>query len=1217
MKLTRKKGRLFAVLLSLGVSTAVAQSVPQSKSDQTPKNSSQSGDSASTADDLSASGDSTITLDPFTVTSETEGYQAVDSLGGARVRTSLKDTPSSISVITAQLMNDLGATNAQDLLVYTNDTQVSGLMGNFSGLAQRGQGISTSAPAENQRLVNPDNVTRARGLTAMDNTRNYFLSSIPWDGYNIDRVDISRGPNSFLFGVGSPSGIANVSTNNAIFADKGNLELRVGSFGSTRESLDYNKVIIPGELAVRMDLVNDNELFQQDPAFNHSQRAYGAVRFDPKLFNTDSSHMKILGSFESGTVTSNNPRMLPPLDYVTGYLTSTDPRTSSTGYNPWTYHMVTNSNDPTASPWTGNGSIGNENQWGNGASYSWDATTRTLMGAGQGGYSAPTTANYGNPNSNTYHVHTVGYNSYAGIVNSQDPTQFVGASAGTVTYLDKTLSDPSVFDFYNKLIDGNNKREWQNWKAFDLSVEESLFNSRLVVQAAVDHQDYRSGQEGVLNSRTPLIMLNLDSYLLTYPSYLPEAQTNPNVGRPEVFGGYGNGSKHESIRNNYQVTAVYDLNFKRDFAMNGPLGRFLGYHDVTVLGSRSDDVEADTSYKMYGIDPNWNIAYNGGSKITDNSFTWLAYLGPDLLGKSGAGANLSNLGMSITPPSTSITSYLKTWTAGTSVDPTAPWSVTLPNGSTTTLTQADNPANYKGYTGVPVSVLNSANNMDVLRTGSNRIEQKITSQAVMYQGHFWNDTIIPSFGWRRDQTLQRGDVANADPTTGLVPSIDSISDPGIQTTTTSTSYGVALHLPKSIRKNLPEGTDVSLYYFHGANETPKVRYGLDGSQLPNESGKTDDFSIQFDGFHGRATLRVTYFKTEDAHAAASYGQPLGANSWELDSMPTWTLAFAAGAIAAERLGPANLPSDAQGASWYWQWGIDHKDVAEQIAKVLQTDFIKLYPQSFFDKYGSNINVAAIQAGDWLHVVKGTDFPFAWSTTNNHVIHGQYPTIDQNLESKGIEVEATIRPLPNWDITFNGSNATAKQTALGASAGNVLNGMANLWLNTPLGMTAEWGSFDPAGTEKKDFMANLWAPYLQQVALTGADQPEWSKLKFNIISTYRFTKGWAKGLRVGGAFRWQDKQILGYRPKQATVFGQEGWLLDINQPIYGPTDEHFDGWIGYDHRLTPKVDWSLQLNLRNLGEKVHLVPVAYEPNGQIAQERIQDGMTWELTSRFSF
>jgi outer membrane receptor protein involved in Fe transport len=53
-------------------------------------------------------------------------------LAGTRVRTDLKDVASAISVVTAQFLQDTGAKNAQDLLVYTPSTEVAGLRGNFS-----------------------------------------------------------------------------------------------------------------------------------------------------------------------------------------------------------------------------------------------------------------------------------------------------------------------------------------------------------------------------------------------------------------------------------------------------------------------------------------------------------------------------------------------------------------------------------------------------------------------------------------------------------------------------------------------------------------------------------------------------------------------------------------------------------------------------------------------------------------------------------------------------------------------------------------------------------------------------------------------------------------------------------------------------------------------------------------------------------------------------
>lgn len=1160
-------------------------------------------------------------LDPFSVTTDSEGYRATDTLGGARVRTKLADTPSSISVITPKFMQDLGITNAQDLFIYTNNTEIAGLNGNFSGAVSRGAGISISGAAEGTRLSNPAGVNRSRGLTAMDGTRNYFQSDIPWDGFNINRVDISRGPNSFLFGVGSPSGISNVSTKEAGYKNEGAFESHYGSFGTTRESLDINRVLIPSQLAVRLDLVNDDTQFQQKPAFNHSKRVYGAVRFDPEMFATESSHMKIQANVEHGSVNSNNPRTIPPVDYVTGYLN--DPRASKTGYNPWLYKFNDSGGDPTASYWTTNGSIGNQYQWGSGAQYYWDAQTGSLLKAGQSGWSAPTSANYsaGDVNNNIYHVHTMGYQQYAKASNyaylqahnNVDGGPFRGAYQGTVSYQDKTLSDPTVFDYKNNLIDGPNKREWQQWNAYNVSMVESLFNNRLVIQAVLDHQSYDNGQESLLYSRTPVILLDLDSYLLTYPTWLSQAQTNPNVGRPVVFGDYGGGSSNYSTRDNYQVTAAWDLNFK-DFAPSSALAKILGHHEITGLGGKYTKAEENRSYKLYSIDPSWGIAYGGGTKLSDNGINWLAYMGPSLLGKSGSGANLSGLTTSIAPTAYPLSSYAKVWTAGTAVKATDPWTITLPDNTTKSLTQADNPANYAGYVGIPTSVLGSAANG---YNGGSKKEQTITSRALLYQGHIWDDTIIPTFGWRQDTTLQRGNVAPLNSTTGLYSINYNLVDSGVKATTTSKSYGITLHLPKSIKDRLPEGTDVSFYYFHGANETPRVRYGIDGSQLPNEAGKTDDYSIQIDGFKGRATLRLTKFKTVDNNAQASYGQPLGTNGWMIDSLPVWTVTMAASALAVEEYGVTNVPTDLANSSWLWQWAVDHPTVAKQIAASLKTDFATMFPQSYWDQYGSNVDIAAVKRGDWLHVLKDNNIPWPWNGTANHTIHGETPIIDQNLVSEGYELEATIRPLTNWDITFNASKVKAYQSSLGEAATKYLNGMAKIWLDSPIGKVANWGGYSDYGAQKQNFMQNLWAPYLTQVALTGSDQPEMRKWKYNIISNYRFNRGFTKGFNVGAAYRWESKAIQGYGTHLATVYGESAWIADVNQPLYGSPEEHVDLWVGYEHKLTPKIDWRVQLNLKNVTEHAGLVPISFEPDGSVAQSRIKQGQTYDLSLKFIF
>src|SRR5688500_4881412 len=74
-----------------------------------------------------------VVLSPFVVTSEQDtGYVATNSLAGTRLRTPLKDIASSISVVTKDLLEDLGAKNMGELLVFTTGTEVYGVGGNFS-----------------------------------------------------------------------------------------------------------------------------------------------------------------------------------------------------------------------------------------------------------------------------------------------------------------------------------------------------------------------------------------------------------------------------------------------------------------------------------------------------------------------------------------------------------------------------------------------------------------------------------------------------------------------------------------------------------------------------------------------------------------------------------------------------------------------------------------------------------------------------------------------------------------------------------------------------------------------------------------------------------------------------------------------------------------------------------------------------------------------------
>ena len=265
-----------------------------------------------------------IVLSPFIISADEDkgGYGATSTLAGSRVRTDLKDVASAITVVTPQFLIDTGAKNAADLLVYTPSTEVAGLRGNFSGVA--GSGIYQENTISS--------TTRVRGLDSADNTRDYFLTDIPWDGFNVGRVDLQRGPNSILFGTGSPAGIINTSVNDAVFKTAYHVANRLDEWGSVRTVIDLNQNIVPQVFSIRASVVKDNEKYEQKPAYNKSNRYYGALRFDPKLFN-DESHTSFRAKFENGRVNSNNPRTIPPGDDYTPWFRTTADAYGNPGYN--------------------------------------------------------------------------------------------------------------------------------------------------------------------------------------------------------------------------------------------------------------------------------------------------------------------------------------------------------------------------------------------------------------------------------------------------------------------------------------------------------------------------------------------------------------------------------------------------------------------------------------------------------------------------------------------------------------------------------------------------------------------------------------------------------------------------------------------------------------------------------------------------------------------
>jgi len=87
-----------------------------------------------------------VTLSPFSITaSDDHGYSSSNTLAGSRVRSELKDTPSSLTVVTKEFLADAGASTREQLLADTASTEIGGVSGNFTA--------RVSSPAQESRLL--------------------------------------------------------------------------------------------------------------------------------------------------------------------------------------------------------------------------------------------------------------------------------------------------------------------------------------------------------------------------------------------------------------------------------------------------------------------------------------------------------------------------------------------------------------------------------------------------------------------------------------------------------------------------------------------------------------------------------------------------------------------------------------------------------------------------------------------------------------------------------------------------------------------------------------------------------------------------------------------------------------------------------------------------------------------------------------------------------
>lgn len=1187
-----------------------------------------------------------VTLSPFVVDATRDiGYYAENTLAGSRLNAKVSDLAAAITVVTKQQMTDTASTDINDVFLYEANTEGVGNFTRTQGADGLGVDRSTikDVAAGYGWGNNPNAVytaataNRVRGVAAPEPGQNYYpsIGRIPWDSYNTATVEINRGPNAVLFGLGSPAGIVNQSTTRAALdKDSGEVELRVGSWDSYRGSFSFNKTLIADKLALFGAALYDDKGFQRKPSNDTTRRQYLALTFQPW------KKTRILANYENYDNHSRRPNYLTPRDFVSPWRTDGrpvfDPVTRmvtylDTGVTKGPYLLGAMADNGFNAALHAPGGIGT-------AAGTYNATTRVInnadnmlvAGAGYGvghplyvksldwtDYSRAYLAVYRGEGE------YIGRQVYTGTVAGYAPPAPADRTAADWELIERRTTQSSAFRFAPMIVNANGTLTAQvanyvlpsvtdksvyNWEkvnvnsmnfgeseaeTVNIEIEQEIL-SNLHLQLGWFHQEMESTSNYVIGQQTGATLF------VDTNTNLTDGSPNPYFGMPYVSDlesdTYSNPEENDSVR----ATLAYEL----DLTKNDGWTRWLGRHRLMGLwtknmrkqfANRSRFTVIPPSDPRY-ISPVVGANYNYASRGTQASRRYF-YLG-DADAEPGK-----------------VTRAAGYWANPGPNGGNGPTEGVIPSYNWTTRSWEDANVTLSTETWAP---------------GTGGSKREIDSLSGALQSYFWDDRIVATLGWRRDDYRSRvtpfGLVDTAAESdwyeNGFIRDgyfYRNAWGPWQNIEVDTMTRGVVVHALRWADNS----HQLSFHYNESDNFTApqSATYDFLLNPLATPGGDGKDYGVSVNMFDNKLIARLNWFETTSTNERVSNNLLQRTVRFETAIMRGW---------------------------------------AEAVVRYLAGEDIT---NNF-----ANATLRPLTADQLSRMEQLTGLPNNWPNVSI--------SDTQDLEAKGLEFQLIYNPKPNWNIKFTGGKQDTKYSNTNGAWENWINGEGNryeffqnlrvpqAWIDaapadrrtldgvnvvygnlgsasTPMSLTNFWsGSFGfpgPGDTQIRQDSGSGWTTpsgYWQRAVDTeianarqfeGRSAPNQRKWRWNILTNYQFTNDRLKAFTVGGAIRWEDKAIAGYygtfdRNGDGTVDSTETVMerSDLSRPITVGSETHLDLWLSYTRQLfSERVGLKVQLNVRDALEEGGLLPVHFNLDGSAAAFRIVDPRQISLTTTFTF
>jgi hypothetical protein len=1198
-----------------------------------------------------------VKLNPFEVSADqAKGYFTPSTVAGTRLQNNIADIPSSVTVIDKQQLEDTNSQNINDVMLYEANTEGSHTFTPVTGFTESGGYLDDALAGSNDQSGTAgvggatSLSTRVRGLGAPDNEVDNFygLYRIPFDTYNVQSVEIDRGPNSLMFGSGAAAGIVNATSSeaqlNKLDAD---FSAQVSSWGGFRETSDINIPLLKDKVALYLAQEYTAVGFQRQPSSDLTRRQFATITIDP--FKNHKT--KIVASAEFWNNYANDENTLTPYDYVTPWLAAGKPVMNptnnmitylATGRTEGPYVSSTTSPNYVAGEPVGTGQLGtlSSTLFAPGISYAsnhleeWYANGSFL-------YAFQPTQQIGSPNGGITpaQVPSGALTAAQQLVNQTEATQStslpipgvgsVGAPGGYASWEQPAVSSMSIYNWQNGPNTLASDYTISKARTYHLDFQQELLPN-LNLDVAFLRQEFKDEENDILNNHAPLrLYVDTNTNLLNGApnAYVGTSFLQDQSGNTDMF-------QRPETDQNWRAQLVYSLDLRDK--VPGWL-QWVGHHRFMAEASTHDDVSQVIRFR-YVID--------GG----DGSYTSNLY---QLNNTPAIAGNFNIGGQGGTPYRNQYTG-----TPGSVALTQAPLLIGSPGYGSQ---QAFNVTTYNYNTGQWVT---SGLHQESVAWwgGDSPFQEDVQDQKTYFwQSFFWNDRIVGSLGLNDDVVKNRS-----------VETPENAFINGVQTAT-SNNPGLVEYTNGAINPNYKyfvtpwnpigvAGANASLvgpaaYTSLGEIGGNTYSEGFVIKPFQNWSG-IDEAANNGNLLAGFIrTLGFTFNKSDNFNPPAgsytdAFGVPLPKPSGvEKDygleiATPDKKLFLRMNWYrAANQFNTVGVSSTITTRTLY----LDVNEMKNWGRYVVELRNGESPTDPNFDNQTAYPLSNAEQ--NQIAALTGLPFDYAFGTSLTDGYRNLVPT--NTTSTGGYDLELTYNPLPNWTMKITGGRQDAKISSVDSqakayiayrlpfwesvSAPDYPNVITNFQSKGPTSLVylgSFWngygfdsnapsnGGVNPT-TVNSYYQGAVGIPLATEEAAQGTQVPGESPYSFRYLTNYNFTSGPLKNLGVGGGLRWISSAIEGYYGNQnASALNALGQVVvgDLTKPIYTPATLHADAWISYSFKLPwddGKIRAKVQLNVTDLTSNGYLLPIQFNYDGSPASYRIIPPRQFALTTSFHF